>query len=662
MVCLSAAVLASGCQTQEQTITSQRQASWTKRDPVAVETAEPEPAPEIHAKTYFAAGMLLENEGQFLSAIRQYNNALAEDPKNLAALNRLGTIYSRLGRHEAAEKAFIRALEIEPGSPQLHNNLGFEFVTQKSWAEACKHFEHAVLLKQDYKRARINLGMTYAKLDRFDDALAEFQRVVPEPDAYYNLGLLLRSAGRYADAAEAFKHALAVSPSFVAARTQLTDLEPKMRQSSEASEGRVGEVAQAEPMSGRDVGVTPPAAAQADVVADEEASVGPPSLLASVKQVSEPILAARTADAEEVLEEEPGPVEPDADEAETAVSSDDATQQLAQWSNAIVAGTRPIALLPGTLPGRTTLENVVQRVAEGLKRPMPEMPRWDQAVVAEKSGEAGNDLFPRDADFRTEPSVAAAESHQSFPDDDYLASLDAGSKPLVDASSQNDPTDVVAFLTLTDGGEPAQDPSSVMPVHAPAVSPAEAAEALRTKAQIVSAVAASADRLIAALPSAGDLYRAAIAMTASPQVAVYAPAAEEPQVAAAASSNAGFFADSAMEIHPMYLSGSVIPAATIHDSAESVIAALHGDTWTVNAATIAELATAVEIIRPDLEAAGYDYPTADLWWSPETIGEPALGRHVADKALTANLAKNMLPIDGANVPAVAFDDFDPYNP
>jgi hypothetical protein len=48
--------------------------------------------------------------------------------------------------------------------------------------------------------------------------------VLPEPDAYYNLGLMFRGQQRYAEAIEAFRHVLTIDPEFSAAKIQIEQL------------------------------------------------------------------------------------------------------------------------------------------------------------------------------------------------------------------------------------------------------------------------------------------------------------------------------------------------------------------------------------------------------------------------------------------------------
>jgi Tfp pilus assembly protein PilF len=224
-----------GCSSREETITSQRQSNWREAPPDAIATAEPEPDQPISAKTYFAAGQLFEKQGALQRAILQYRKVLELEPQHVGALNQLGMCFARLGRYEEAERYLHQAIQNEPNSAPLYNNLGFAYIAQRRWVEAENQLRSALEIKPDFARARVNLGMVLAYRDRHDEALEQFLMVLPEHEAYYNLGLLYRAQKQYPEAAMAFERALDLSPRFVAARHQLDTLKFRVRRTDQWS-------------------------------------------------------------------------------------------------------------------------------------------------------------------------------------------------------------------------------------------------------------------------------------------------------------------------------------------------------------------------------------------------------------------------------------------
>ena len=65
------------------------------------------------------------------------------------------------------------------------------------WADARGELQRAIQLQPHFPSAHVNLGITLCKLDRFDEGLMSFQAVLPEADAYYNLGNYPRAADYY---------------------------------------------------------------------------------------------------------------------------------------------------------------------------------------------------------------------------------------------------------------------------------------------------------------------------------------------------------------------------------------------------------------------------------------------------------------------------------
>ena len=198
----------------------------TQAGPEDVAAARDAPEAALLPSTRFAAARLFESHRQFDKAIEQYRKAIAGDPSYVEAHHRLGVLLGYLGRHEEAERALRRAVQLSPSAGGLRNNLAFELILQRRWAEAERELRRAIMLNPDFDQARTNLGLALGAQGRFDDSLAEYRRVLPEPDAYYNLGLAYRAHQRNDDARKAFTHVLAINPNFEAARRQLDNLTP----------------------------------------------------------------------------------------------------------------------------------------------------------------------------------------------------------------------------------------------------------------------------------------------------------------------------------------------------------------------------------------------------------------------------------------------------
>jgi tetratricopeptide (TPR) repeat protein len=180
--------------------------------------------PKILPETHFAAGRLFESQGLFGKAIDQYRRAIAVNHHFAEAYDRLGPLLSASGLRDEALAALRKAVELRPKNATYRNNLGFELLLANRWAEAEYELTQAIRIRPDFPRAYINLGIAQSKVGKFNNALASFRRVLPEADAYYNVGLMYRSQNRIDEAAGAFRRAIAIDERFVAAKTQLDEL------------------------------------------------------------------------------------------------------------------------------------------------------------------------------------------------------------------------------------------------------------------------------------------------------------------------------------------------------------------------------------------------------------------------------------------------------
>lgn len=219
-------VMFAACANQNFLVPKSERASWRPVKDSTIANAPEAPPPKILPTTHLSAGHLFEAQGQMDKAIAQYRKAIAVSHQYTAAHVRLGLALSKVGRHEEAVDAFHRAAMLSPDNASIRNNLGYELMLRNRWADAERELQRAIDLNPRLERAHINLGITLAKQGKFEGALEWFLRVLPDSDAYYNLGLMYRAQRRYEDAAVAFERVLDLDPSFAAASAQLEQISP----------------------------------------------------------------------------------------------------------------------------------------------------------------------------------------------------------------------------------------------------------------------------------------------------------------------------------------------------------------------------------------------------------------------------------------------------
>lgn len=191
------------------------------------------PAPKLTATTFFAAGNLDEQRGNYAQAVMNYERALEASPTFLSARVRMGITLNKLGQHADATRQFEIAIQQKPTEAYLYNNLGFSLMLEERYADAVKALERAVNLKPEFARAHMNLGIAYGKLENFSKARDEFALSCSEVDACFNVAILQKEARRYADAASSLERALELNPRFEPARQQLQEVAELVKQDRE---------------------------------------------------------------------------------------------------------------------------------------------------------------------------------------------------------------------------------------------------------------------------------------------------------------------------------------------------------------------------------------------------------------------------------------------
>jgi len=162
-----------------------------------------------------AAAMEHHRAGRLGEAERLYRLACAADAGNARAFHLLGVVAHQLGRHDAAD-LLGRALALEPGWAEAHNDRGVILAAEGKLAEAAAHFDRAVALKPDSIEARTSLAMALQRLGRLDESVEHFERVLARAPASaparVHLAMALRQQGRLGEAATHYETALSLRP------------------------------------------------------------------------------------------------------------------------------------------------------------------------------------------------------------------------------------------------------------------------------------------------------------------------------------------------------------------------------------------------------------------------------------------------------------------
>lgn len=111
-------------------------------------------------------------------ALQEVNRALQADPNLVSGYNLRGLIHANLGKDQAAEDDFRRALAINPRDVDALQNFGWYLCQHKRYAEGNVQFTQALAVAQRRDPSRILLaqGVCHAFAGQLDEAERALQR------------------------------------------------------------------------------------------------------------------------------------------------------------------------------------------------------------------------------------------------------------------------------------------------------------------------------------------------------------------------------------------------------------------------------------------------------------------------------------------------------
>jgi tetratricopeptide (TPR) repeat protein len=176
------------------------------------------------AQTHFAAGQLAESQGAAAMALDRYAAALKQDPKHLPSLYRMGVLYTQLRQYPQAIETWKRYIAASGNDATGYSNLGFCHELAGQPAEAESAYREGLAKDATNQAGHVNFGLLLAKLGRTDDAVAQLKAVLPESQAWYNVGSVCEQRGDRAGARAAYRKAIELNAAETGAAQRLSSL------------------------------------------------------------------------------------------------------------------------------------------------------------------------------------------------------------------------------------------------------------------------------------------------------------------------------------------------------------------------------------------------------------------------------------------------------
>jgi Flp pilus assembly protein TadD len=183
--------------------------------PAATNISEAE-AGEDRVVALVSEGNELLARGDYARAAEKYEEAVRLEPGSEDLHYNLGIALARLGRTEDARQHYQKALEIFPEYGEAHNNLGNLLMSQNKLDEAIEHFREAIKINPNDASFHNNLGTALGRQGKAAEAVAEFREATKlKPgylDARINLGNACLASGLVEEAIMQFEEALRLQP------------------------------------------------------------------------------------------------------------------------------------------------------------------------------------------------------------------------------------------------------------------------------------------------------------------------------------------------------------------------------------------------------------------------------------------------------------------
>jgi rhomboid protease GluP len=177
----------------------------TKGDAVARLQAVIKQQPNL-AAAHFALAQAYLGRGQYPEAEAEFRRVIELQPGNLDAQFDLGLVYLSEKRLENAKSAFTQILAHDANSAEGHYGLGLVLADQENYPAAIEEFKKATSGPR-LSGVYYEMGNSYAKMKRYDDAIAAYlkekEKVGDDPDLENALADAYEAKGMTKEASEA---------------------------------------------------------------------------------------------------------------------------------------------------------------------------------------------------------------------------------------------------------------------------------------------------------------------------------------------------------------------------------------------------------------------------------------------------------------------------
>ncbi len=164
------------------------------------------------ADLFILEATIYEIQSDYKKSLEFLQKALAEDPNNSLALNRIWVAFDMVGNHAGAIKYHLKLIDKNPYSYWAWYNLGLAYNAVGLLEKAAEAFDFSIVINPQFEPAYHDYIINLIALEKFKLALRylkEYQQFF-EPDAeiWYRIGLCYEAQQAYSEARAFFMKAL----------------------------------------------------------------------------------------------------------------------------------------------------------------------------------------------------------------------------------------------------------------------------------------------------------------------------------------------------------------------------------------------------------------------------------------------------------------------
>jgi membrane associated rhomboid family serine protease/Flp pilus assembly protein TadD len=142
----------------------------------------------------FALAYAYSNNGQLAQAEAELKRVIELDPRYEPAYFNLGVVYLDQKRTQQAKETFARMMEVNHNSAYAHFGLGRTLANEGDHQGAIREYQLAAGLRPDLDGVSYNMGLSYAGLKMYDEAIAAFLKEQESHGDDYRIEVALSDA------------------------------------------------------------------------------------------------------------------------------------------------------------------------------------------------------------------------------------------------------------------------------------------------------------------------------------------------------------------------------------------------------------------------------------------------------------------------------------